>query len=574
MLRVALGLAAFVALSASSPPPQPMYDLVIRHGLIVDGSGGRPYRGDIAVSGDRIAAIGKHVRGLGHEEIDATGRAVTPGFINMLSQANESLFVDGRALSDIAQGVTLEVTGEGDSMGPLTPDMQRWLADAQGDVRYPVTWTTLDGYLRTLEQRGVAVNVASYVGAATVRAHVLGRGNVQPNAAQLKRMQTLVEHAMEEGAVGLSSALIYAPGSFARTPELIALARTAGQCGGGYFSHLRSEGARFVEAVDELIEISRQSGAPTEIFHLKVAGQANWPKLETVIAKIEAARAGGLRITADAYVYDASSTGLDAAMPSWVQEGGIDAWTARLRDPANRARLISDMRADDAGFENRLRQAGPAGVLLVGFRTSALKPLIGMTLDQVARARGTSPEDTAIDLVIEDHGRVDVIYRVMSEDNVRRTVALPWVSFGSDGAALAPQGIFLKSSTHPRAYGNFVRLLGRYVRDQRLVSLSEAVRRLSSLPAATLGLADRGKLATGFFADIVVLDPVQVTDTATYDRPHALARGVDFVAVNGQVIWRGNQATGAMPGRVVRGRSWRGHKSGGCRAASEQWPWQ
>lgn len=572
MLRSVIAVVAIVLLAAPSPPP-PQFDLVIRRGLIVDGTGGQPYRGDVAVVGDRIVAIGAHVRGSGREEIDATGRAVTPGFINMLSQANESLFADGRALSDLAQGVTLEVTGEGDSMAPLTPEMQRWLADGQGDIRYPVTWATLDGYLRAIEGRGIAVNIASYVGAATVRAHVLGRADVQPDAAQLRQMQKLVEQAMEDGAVGVSSALIYPPGSFAGTSELIALAKTAGRCGGGYFSHVRSEGARFVEAVDELIEIARRSGTPAEIFHLKVAGRANWPKLDTVIAHVEAARARGQRITADAYLYDASSTGLDAAMPPWVQEGGIDAWVARLRDPALRARLIAEMRADDAGFENRLRQAGAAGVLLVGFRNPVLKPLIGKTLAAVAQERGTSAEETAIDLVIEDHGRVDVIYRVMSEANVRRTVQLPWVSFGSDGAALAPEGIFLKSSTHPRAYGNFARLLGRYVRDEKLLSLQEAVRRMTSLPAATLGLADRGRLANGFAADLVVLDPARVADTATYELPRALARGIDTVVVNGQIVWRDNRPTGVTSGRAVRGRSWRGRTTGGCRASSDQWRW-
>ena len=564
-------LGAMALGSCATPPPAETVDVVIRGGTVYDGSGGAPFRGDVAVRGDRIAYVGPRSPFRGEREIDARGRVVSPGFINMLSWATESLIADGRGWSDLAQGVTLEVMGEGSSMGPLSPEMKRREAERQGDIRYPISWTTLDEYLTHLERRGVGPNVASFVGAETVRVHVLGEGDVDPGSAQLDQMRGLVRQAMEDGALGVGSSLIYAPGAYAETPELVALAAEAGRCGGLYISHLRYESDRLLEGVDELIEISRRSGAPAEIYHLKAAGRTNWPKLDQAIARVKAARAEGLRITANMYTYTAGSTGLDAAMPPWVQAGGREAWIARLKDPATRARVIADMRDPSPAWENLYRHAGAEGTLLVGFRTEALKPLAGKTLAEVARERGVSPEDAAIDLVIADGTRVQVVYFLMSEENVRRQTALPWMSFGSDAAALAPEGVFLRSSTHPRAYGNFARLLGKYVREERALTLAEAVRRMTSFPADNLGLRDRGRLREGAYADVVVFDPETVTDHATYEKPHQLATGVSHVLVNGGLALDGGKPTGAATGRVVRGQGWRGWPDGGCRANAAAW---
>jgi len=382
-----------------------------------------------------------------------------------------------------------------------------------------------------------------------------------------------VVQAMEDGALGVGSSIIYAPGSYAETPELAALATEAGRCGGIYISHMRSEGDRLLEAVDELIEISRLSGAPAEIYHLKAAGRSNWGKLDAVIARVEAARARGQRITADMYTYTAGSTGLDAAMPTWVQAGGTEAWIARLKDPATRARVIGEMRLEKPTFENLYRHAGAEGTLLVGFKNPALKPLTGKTLAEVAKARGVSPEDAAVDLVIEDGSRVQVVYFLMSEENVKRQVALPWMSFASDASAQAPEGVFLKSSTHPRAYGNVARLLGKYVREEQATTLASAVHRLSGLPAANLGLRERGLLKPGYFADVVVFDPATVADHATYEAPRQVATGVEWVLVNGEVALLDGRATDARPGRVVRGRAWTGWPDGGCRASAKDWTW-
>jgi len=566
-----LGAASCVAVAGAGPDPA--YDLIIRGGTLYDGTGAAPVAGDVAVTGDRIVRIAPHIAGTARTEIDAHGKAVAPGFVNMLAHPEESLFADGRALSDLAQGVTLEVMGES-SMGPLSPAMQKEMRDRQGDLKYAVGWSTLGGYLETLERRGIAPNVASFVGAGTVRANLLGERNVQPDAAQLAAMRGLVRQAMEEGALGLTTALMYTPETFAKTPELVALATVSAQCGGIYSAHVRNEGDRLIEAIDETIAVAKGSGAPAHIYHFKQSGADNWPKIEAAIAHVEAARAAGTRITADMYTYTAAATGLDAAMPPWVQDGGIERWIARLRDPAVRARLLPEMRdPHPADWDNAYGKAGAEGTLLLGFKTAALKPLTGKTLAEVARLRGKSPEDTAIDLVIEDGTRIEVAYRVMTEANVRRGIQLPWMMFDSDESAPAPEGVFLLSHPHPRAYGSFAKLLGKYVREERLVPLAEAIRRLTSLPAATLSLTARGTLKPGYFADIVVFDPATITDHATFDRPHQLATGVSAVIVNGGVAMRNGRATGRATGRVVRGRAWTGAAGGGCRAGAGDWTW-
>jgi N-acyl-D-amino-acid deacylase len=533
------------------------YDVVIRGGTIYDGSGSTPYQGDVAIDGDTIVGLGDTSQVRGRTEIDARGLAVAPGFVNMLSWATVSLLHDGRSQSDIRQGVTLEVFGEGSSMGPLNEAMRRVLIAHQGHIKYDVPWTTLGGYLEHLVQCGVSCNVASFVGASTVRIHALGYDNRPATQAELTEMQRLVGRAMEEGALGVGSALIYAPGCYARTAELIALAKTAAEHGGVYISHLRSEGNRLLESLEELLTIARTAGVAAEVYHLKAAGRPNWPKLERAIDMIEAARAEGLRVTANMYTYTAGATGLDAAMPPWVQEGGHDAWVARLRDPVLRQRVIQEMSTPSDEWENLLLAAGPERAILVGFKSQALAHLTGMTLAEVAAQRGQSSEETAIDLVVEDDTRVGTVYFLMSEENVRRQVALPWMSFGSDASSLAPEGVFLRSSTHPRAYGCFARLLGRYVRDERLVPLEEAIRRLTSLPATNLKLDRRGRLAPGHFADVVVFDPAKVQDHATYARPHKYATGMIHVFVNGSHVLRDGEHTGATPGRVIHGLGFR-----------------
>lgn len=572
LLAGAAGQAAEPA-AAPAPDASIVHDIVLRDGTIYDGSGGKPFRGDLAVDGDRIAYVGPHRDFAGRTEIYVGGRAIAPGFINMLSHSEEALFADGRALSDLAQGVTLEVLGE-DSMGPLNPTMKKLMAERQIDVKYDVTWSTLGEYLATLERRGIAPNVATFVGAPAVRTFVLGEDDVQPTAAQLAQMVGLVQQAMEEGAVGVTTALIYAPGTYAKTPELVALASEAARCGGIYSAHMRSEGDRIEAALDETIEIARQSGAPAEIYHLKLAGKDNWDKLDRVIGTIEGARAAGVRVTADMYTYTAGATGLDAAMPAWVQSGGLESWIKRLKDPATRAKVLAEMRdPHPKDWENLYGAAGPEGTLLLQFKNPKLKPLTGKTLAEVARARGVSAEDAAIDLVIEDGSRVGVAYFLMSEDNVRREVALPWVSFGSDEAGDAPEGVFLRSAAHPRAYGNFARLFAKYVREDHALAVEEAVRKLTALPADVLSLKDRGRLVPGDFADIVVFDPATIQDHATYDKPHQLATGVSYVLVNGQFALREGYPTGAATGRVVHGRAWAGAEGGGCRNSAGDWTW-
>lgn len=542
-------------LSAAAVQARP---LVLTGGLIVDGSGAEPYQGWLAMDGDRITAMGRGAAPAavtkGASVSDVKGQAIAPGFVNMLSWATESLLVDGRAQSDLRQGVTLEVMGEGNSMGPLNPEMKRLAVQRQDDIKYPITWTSLGEYLTTLEKQGIAPNVASFVGHTTVRVHELGEGDVDPNPEQLARMQGLVRAAMNEGALGLGTSMIYAPAAYAETPELVALAKASAACGGMYISHMRSEGDRIEQAVDELISIAKESGGPAEIWHMKMSGQRNWGKMDSIIGKIEAARKQGIRITANMYNYTAGATGLDAAMPLWVQAGGLEKWIERLKDPAIRARVKAEMLQEDAGWENLARRTGsPDKILLLGFKNPALKPLTGKTLGEVARMRGVSPEDAAIDLVIEDGSRVGTAYFLMSEDNVKRQTALPWMSFGSDAGAPSAEGVFLLSQDHPRAYGNVARLLGHYVREEKTTTLQDAVRRLSHLPVTNLGIRERGLLKPGYFADVVVFDPATIIDHATYDKPAQYATGVAEVFVNGVQVLKGGVPTGAPAGRFVKG---------------------
>jgi len=569
--EVLLCLFCGLATAAATAPKD--FDVVIRNGEVYDGSGAAPVLEDVGVKGDRIAAIAPHLAGRGKTEIDAHGKAVAPGFINMLAHPEVTFMEDGRALSDLMQGVTLEVLGE-DSMGPLTQAMKVLAVQRQGDIKYSITWTTLGEYLEMLERKGISPNVASFVGASTVRVNLLGEADVQPTPRQLAAMQTLVRQAMEEGALGLTDALMYAPDSFAKTAEVIALAKVSARCGGIYTVHMRSEGDHLEQALQETFDIAEASGAPAEIYHLKEAGRDNWGKLDKIVEMINTERAKGVRITADMYTYTAAATGLDAAMPPWVQSGGLEQWIARLKQPAVRARVAAEMREPHPqGWESYYAGAGPEKTLLLAFKNPALKSLTGKTLAEVARMRGKSPEETAMDLVAEDGSRVAVAYFLMSEKNVRRQIALPWMSFASDEAAPAPEGVFLLSHVHPRAYGNFARLLGHYVRETHIISLAEAIRRLTSLPAGNLSLKDRGRLAPGFFADIVVFDPATMSDHATYDNPAQLATGVAQVLVNGRFALRDGLPTGAATGRVVRGRAWTGAPGGGCKGSASDWSW-
>ena len=545
---------ALLLASCATVNPAPTYDLIVRNGTIVDGSGGQPFTGDVGVRGDRIVAVAPHLDGVAPRTIDATGLAVAPGFVNMLSWANDSLIEDGAGESDVRQGVTLEVMGEGWSEGPLTEKMVAGSLKQQGDIKHPISWRTLRQYQTFMEQRGIAPNIASFVGATTVRMHELGEDDVDPTPAQLAKMQNLVRAAMNEGAMGLGTSLIYAPATFAETPELIALATASAQCGGMYISHMRNESDNLIESVDELIAIAKASGGPAEIYHLKQAGRGNWGKLDGVIQRVEAARAAGVRVSANMYTYVAGATGLDAAMPPWVRAGGYDAWAARLKDPKIRARVIAEMKVKPVGWDNLYYQAAsPDRVLFLEFKNPALKQYTGKTLGEVAKLRGTSPEDTAIDLVIADGTRVGTAYFLMDEANVARQTALPWMSFGSDAEASAPRGKFLLSSTHPRAYGNVARLLGKYVRDEHRLSLAEAVRKLTSLPAANLGIKDRGLVRPGMMADLAIFDPATIADKATFEQPQQFAVGMRHVLVNGHPVLLDGEMTEARPGRAVHG---------------------
>jgi N-acyl-D-amino-acid deacylase len=560
MRTSAFALLALLAAGCAKPAK---YDVVIRHGTVYDGTGAAGKASDLAILDDRIAAVGDLRAERGREEFDATGLAVAPGFINMLSHSETSLIADGRSQGALRQGVTLEVFGES-SMGPLTDQMAQDQMERQGDIKFNISWRTLGGYLDHLTARGISTNVASFVSAATVRANEIGLDNRPPTAGELERMRAHVRTAMDEGAMGLTTALIYIPGVFAKTDELVELAKVASASGGMYISHMRSEGDRLLEAIDETLTIAREAKIRAEIYHLKESGRSNWNKLDAVIAKVENARKEGLEITADMYNYTAGSTGLDAAMPPWVQEGGYKAWAKRLQDPKIRDRVRREMTAPSPAWENIMLAAGGQGTLLVGFKNEALRIYAGKTLDEVAKIRGTSIQDTAMDLVVEDGSRVQVVYFLMSEENVKRQIALPWVSFGSDASSMAPEDPFIRTSTHPRAYGNFARLLGKYVRDEHVIPMQEAIRKLTSFPAATLRIKERGRLEPGFFADVVVFDPKTIADTSTYEKPHSYAVGVKHVWVNGGQVLKDGEHTGEKPGRVVRGPGWKPTRPGGA----------
>jgi N-acyl-D-amino-acid deacylase len=558
MLKLLSVALAVVAAATATPASAAVYDLIILRGAVHDGTGAPARVADVGVRGDRVVAVGDLETAQAARVVDATGLAVAPGFINVLSWATESLIEDGRGVSDTKQGVTLEIFGEGWSMGPLNDALKAQVVREQTDIKYDVSWTTLGEYLEYLERRGITPNVASFVGATTVRMHELGEEDRAPTPEELARMQELVRAAMREGALGIGASLIYAPAFYAKTDELIALAKAAGEYGGGYVAHIRSEGNRLLEALDELILIGREAGVHAEAYHLKAAGQSNWPKMAQAIAHIEAAHAAGQSVAANMYAYTAGATGLDAAMPPWVQEGGDEAWFARLKDPAIRAHVIEEMRTPTDAWENLAIATGsPDQIKFISFKNEKLKPLTGKTLAEVMALRGTDAENTMIDLVIEDGSRVGTAYFLMSEDNVRLGLSQPWVSLGSDAESSAPEGVFLKSSAHPRAYGNFARFLGKYVRDEKVATLEDAVRRLTRLPATNWKLKDRGCLDPGCYADLVVFDPATITDHATFDEPMRYATGVREVWVNGVQVLRDGEHTGAKPGRVVRGPGYR-----------------
>ena len=544
----------FSAFLIGCQSPQEPYDLLIRNALVYDGSGGAGFKGNLVINADTIVAVGPEVKFATHLELDAQGLVLSPGFINMLSWATESLLVDGRAMSDIKQGVTLEVMGEGWSMGPLTDSMADEMVRNQGDLTYDVTWRSLGEYLEHLESKGVSPNVASFVGASTVRINEIGYADRAPTPAELTKMSSLVSEAMQEGAMGVASALIYMPGFFAKTDELVALAKAAAAHGGMYITHMRSEGNRLVESVEEVIEIAEQAKCRSEIYHLKAGGRANWSKMPEVMTMLNNARSAGTPIAANMYNYTAGATGLNAAMPPWVQEGGYEAWSERLQDPAIRPKVIKEMKTDAQDWENLYHAAGSAeNLLLVGFKNDALKKYTGMTLAEVADLQGKSPEETAIDLVIEDGSRVGTVYFLMSEDNIRKQLKLPYMTFGSDAGAPAAEGDFLKSGTHPRAYGNVARLLGRYVRDEGVIPMEDAIHKLTKLAADKLKIEKRGLIAPGYFADLVLFNPAAIQDHATFEDPHQYAEGVEHVFVNGVQVLKGGEHTGALPGRFIKG---------------------
>lgn len=530
------------------------YDTIIRNGLVYDGNGGEPYRADIGISADTIAFIGDLKKAKSKKETDAKGMAVAPGFINMLSWATESLIEDGRSQSDIRQGVTLEVFGEGESMGPLNNRMKEQLQTGQGDIKYKVSWTTLGEYLHFLETKGISCNVASYVGATTLRSYVIGEDDKAPSPVQLDSMRLLVRQAMQEGALGVGSSLIYPPAFFAKTDELVAMCEEAAKYGGGYISHIRSEGNKLNEAIDELIKIAQKAKVHGEIYHLKAAGKDNWYKMDSVIQRIERARKEGVDIGANMYTYLAGGTGLTAAMPPALQDGGFGKLRERLQNPAIRLQTIKDMKTSSDKWENLYYAAGsPDNVLLVGFTKDSLKKYTGKTMTAIAKLMGKSPEDAAIDLIIADSSRISTIYFLMNEDNVKKQIALPWVSFGSDEGSFTNEGVFLQSNAHPRAYGNFARVLGKYVRDEKIIPLAEAVRKLSKLAADKLHIKKRGELKAGNFADLVIFDPATITDHASFEKPHQYATGVTDVFVNGVQVLQNGTHTGATPGRFVKG---------------------
>ena len=538
----------------NSPPSLAPFDVVIKNGVVYDGTGGEGREVDVALRGDRIAGVGDFKNSPAKLVIDARGLAIAPGFINMLSWSNESLIADGLSQSEIRQGVTTEIMGEGDSMGPVNDRVREEMLRDQRDIHYKVEWATLADYLRYLEKRGVSCNVASFIGATTIRKNVIGYEDKQPTPQQLDQMRALVQKEMEAGALGIGTSLIYPPAFYAKTPELIELCKVAARYKGKYISHMRSEGNQLLEAVDELIRISREANIPAEIYHIKAAGKSNWPKVDALLAKIEAAQKEGVKITADMYTYTAAGTGLDACLPPWTEDGGYPALFKRLRDPATREKIAAEVKTPSDAWENLYLAAGsPENILVVGFKSEKLKPLTGKSLAEVAKMRGKDPVETIMDLLAEDESRIDTIYFVMSEENVRKEIAKPWISFGSDESSQAPEGVFLKSNPHPRAYGNFARVLGKYVRDEKVISLGEAVRRLSALPATNLGLDHRGFIQEGMFADVVVFDPATIADRATFAQPHQYSVGMKQIFVNGVQVLKDGEHTGAKPGRALWG---------------------
>jgi N-acyl-D-amino-acid deacylase len=543
-------IVSFAQIASAGPPS----DVIIKGGTVYDGTGAEGRVTDIAIRGDRIAGIGDLANATAKTTIDARGLAVAPGFINMLSWSTESLIQDGRSQSEIRQGVTTEIMGEGNSMGPLNDRMKARYVREQKDIKYDIKWNTLAEYLRYLEKRGVSCNVASFLGATTVREYVIGLEDKQPTPEQLEQMRELVRKEMEAGALGIGTSLIYPPAFYAKTDELIELCKVAAKYQGKYISHMRSEGNQLLESLDELIRISREAGIPAELYHIKAAGEKNWPKEDQLLARIEAAQKEGLKITADMYTYTAAGTGLDACLPPWTEDGGYPALFKRLRDPATREKIAAEVRIDSDAWENLYLAAGsPDKILLAGFKSEKLKPLTGKSLAEVAKMRGKDPIETIMDLLSEDESRIDAVYFLMSEENVRKELAKPWISFGSDEASQAPEGVFLKSNPHPRAYGNFARVLGKYARDEKVLTLPEAVRRLSTLPATNLGLDHRGFIQEGMFADVVVFDPATIGDRATFDKPHQYAVGMKHVFVNGVQVLKDGEHTGAKPGRALAG---------------------
>src|SRR6266550_3399140 len=546
-------VAGFAQDQSSSPRPAD-FDVIIKNGAIYDGTGAEPKHADVAIRGDRIAGVGDFKTAKAKTIIDANGLAVAPGFINMLSWSVASLIQDGRSQSEIRQGVTSEVMGEGESMGPVNDRVREHMLRQQGDIKYEIKWNTLAEYLRYLESRGVSCNVASFIGATTIRENVVGFEDKPPTPEQLEQMRQLVRKEMEAGALGIGTSLIYPPAFYAKTEELLELCKVAAKYQGKYISHMRSEGNRLLEALGELIRISREAGIPAEVYHIKAAGKQNWGKLDDLLSRIEAAQKEGLKITANMYAYTAAGTGLDACLPPWTEDGGYPALFKRLRDPATREKIAAEVRIDSDAWENLYLAAGsPEKILLVGFKSEKLKPLTGKSLAEVAKMRGQDPITTIMDLILEDQSRIESIYFLMSEENVKKELAKPWISFGSDEASQAPEGVFLKSNPHPRAYGNFARVLGKYVRDEKVIPMVEAVRRLSGLPATNLGLDHRGFIKEGMFADVVVFDPARISDRATFENPHQYAVGVRQVLVNGVQVIRDGEHTGAKPGRALWG---------------------
>ena len=554
ILILVLSLLFFISCKQEKQP----YDIIIRNGMIYDGNGGEPYKGDIGINADTIAFMGDLSKASAKNEIDAKGNAVAPGFINMLSWATESLIEDGRSQSDIRQGVTLEVMGEGVSMGPLNPSMKERSQKAQGDFKYTIEWNTLGEYLNFLEKKGVSCNVASFVGATTIRNYVIGEDDREPTVAELDSMKLLVRQAMEEGAMGVGSSLIYPPAFFAKTEELIELCKEASKYGGSYISHMRSEGSKLHEGVEELITIAKEANIHAEIYHLKAAGKDNWGKMDSVIKRVERARAEGINVTADMYTYIAGGTGLTATMPPSLQDGGFGKLRERLQDPVIRSQLKNEMNAKTDKWENFYYAVGtPENILVVGFKQDSLKKYIGKSLAAMAKLRGKSPQETAMDLIVQDSTRVECIYFLMDENNVKKQITIPWLSFGSDEGSYEPAGVFLKSNPHPRAYGNFARVLGKYVRDEKLISLQEAIRKLSKLPATNLKIQKRGELTPGNYADIVIFNAATIKDNATFDKPHQYSDGMIHVFVNGVQVLKDGQHTNAKPGRFIKGPGWK-----------------